>query len=212
MVRTDHPCLMVGRHNSVDFLARKLELMSRLMGDGPAIDRHDHLLPKEGHHALSTRVSLGLLALGESSRGHKAFHHGALFELMFDGVHMVQIGYFEKFLKVLIRLSCLALDVVLSGSDLLLIGVIRFLVVIVAAGSSSDPWGCCFCPLFAIFGTFLSVFACGFGRFPTAANRDHFLIALNKDDPDRLFARSMLSGDIKQLLGGLWLIATEFMH
>jgi hypothetical protein len=47
---------------------------------------------------------------------------------------------------------------------------------------------------------------------PLAASRYRFPITLNKDDSNCLFARSVSGGDIKQLLGGLQLITTEFMH
>jgi hypothetical protein len=54
-----------------------------------AVDHHDCLLHREMCHPLSIQVSLGLLALGENPRGHEIFHHGAVFELVFDGVYMV---------------------------------------------------------------------------------------------------------------------------
>jgi hypothetical protein len=40
----------------------------------------------------------------------------------------------------------------------------------------------------------------------------HFPIAQNKDNPNRLLARGVPSGDIKQLLDGVWLITTELIH
>jgi hypothetical protein len=59
------------------------------MADRSTIDRHDYLIPGEGHSGLSPWVTLRLLALGESPRGLVVFHHGALFELVPDGVRMV---------------------------------------------------------------------------------------------------------------------------
>jgi hypothetical protein len=47
---------------------------------------------------------------------------------------------------------------------------------------------------------------------PPAAIGDHCPIAQDKDDPNRLFARNASGGDIKKLLYGIRLIATEFMH
>jgi hypothetical protein len=41
------------RTHSVDCLTSKLELTSGLMGDGSAIDQHDHLFPREGCGGLS---------------------------------------------------------------------------------------------------------------------------------------------------------------
>jgi hypothetical protein len=40
------------------------------------------------------------LALGENPRGHEICHHGAILELVFDMVRMVQIGRFKKFLEI----------------------------------------------------------------------------------------------------------------
>jgi hypothetical protein len=65
--------------------------------------------------AFPPRVSLRLLALGESLRGHVVFHHGTLFELVPDRLHMVWAGRFEKFLKVISQLSCLVLEIMLEG-------------------------------------------------------------------------------------------------
>jgi hypothetical protein len=53
--------------------------------------------------------------------------------------------------------------------------------------------------LFATFGASLSV-------------GDRFPITLNKDGLDRFFIRSMVGDNVKQLIRGLWLIATELMH
>jgi hypothetical protein len=105
------------------------------------------------------------LALGVIPRGHEVFHHGTLFdfELVFDRVRMVQTHQFEKFLEVLIWLSCLVLEIALGGHDILLVRVIRFLVIVVAAGSSCDMLGALIMPPFA---TFLSTFADGFGWSP----------------------------------------------
>jgi hypothetical protein len=73
-----------------------------------------------------------LLANGEIPRAHEVFQHGALFELVFDAVRMVRTGHFEKFLKVLIRLPHMVLQISFGDRDILLIGVIRFLVMVVA--------------------------------------------------------------------------------
>jgi hypothetical protein len=67
-------------------------------------------------------------------------------------------------------------------------------------------------PLLASFGASLNVFAGDFGWCPPTTAWGRFPIALNEDDPDHLFTRGMLGGDVKQLLHGPWLIATELMH
>jgi hypothetical protein len=67
---------------------------------------------------------------------------------------MVQTGRFKKFLEMLLQLSCLELDVTLGGHGILLIGVVWFLVVIVAAGSDRDVRGCLFYPFFPPLASF----------------------------------------------------------
>jgi hypothetical protein len=69
---------------------------------------------------------------------------------------MVQIGHFEKFLKVLIWLSCLVLEIVLGGHDILLIGAIRLLVIVVVASSNCDPLGALLLPLLPSLVPFLA--------------------------------------------------------
>jgi hypothetical protein len=91
-----------------------------------------------------------------------------------SGVRMVQTSHFEEFLKVLIRLPCLALEVMLSGHNIHLIGAVRFLVIIIGVGSCCDPLGGPPLPLFAAFVTFLSAFAIGFGRCPQLLSRTIF--------------------------------------
>jgi hypothetical protein len=125
----------------VDFPDVSLSLCWDSWGTGP-----DRLLPGDGCRALCARVPFGLLAFGESPRGHEALHHGTLFELVFDRVCIVQTCHFEKFLKVLIRLPCQALGITLDGCEILHIRAVHFFVVVVAAGSNCDPLGHHFCP------------------------------------------------------------------
>jgi hypothetical protein len=108
---------------------------------------NDCLLPGEGRRALSTRVSLRILSLGDSPPGHEISHHGTLFELVFNRVRMVQTCQFEKFLKVLIQLPRLALEITLGARDILLVGALCFLFIVVVAGSSCHPLGVPFLPL-----------------------------------------------------------------
>jgi hypothetical protein len=85
---------------------------------------------------------------------------------------MVWAGRFKKFLEVIGWLSCLVLEIVLGGHDMLLIGAIFFLViVVVTADSNSDPLWSPFLPLFTGFGSSLSTFASGFLRCPQATTR-----------------------------------------
>jgi hypothetical protein len=107
----------------------------------------------------------------------------------------------------MVWLSCLALEIVLSGHDMLHVGVVRFLVVvIVVAGSNHDLVGMPLLSLFASLGAIPIALANSFGRCTPAAAEDHFPNALNEDGPDRFFTRNVLVGDVKQLLHGLQLI------
>jgi hypothetical protein len=72
-----------------------------------------------------------------------------------SGVRMVQTSHIEEFLKVLIRLPCLALEVMLSGRNIHLIGAVRFLVIIVGVGSCCDPLGGRLCPFLLPLSPFL---------------------------------------------------------
>jgi hypothetical protein len=64
-----------------------------------------------------------------------------------DGVCMVWIVYFMKLLEAIGRLSRLALEITLGGSDVFLVRAVHFLIIIVIiAGSNCDPLGRHFCP------------------------------------------------------------------
>jgi hypothetical protein len=120
------------------------------MGDGSTVDRHDRFFLGEGCIDLSPWVPLRLLALGEAPRGHVVFHHGALFELALDRVCMIWTSHFVKFLKVIVRLSRLVLEIVPGDRDILLIGAIYFHVIIIIAGSNCDLLGAPLLPPFLL--------------------------------------------------------------
>jgi hypothetical protein len=66
---------------------------------------------------------------------------------VYDGVRMVWTSHLEKFLKVIGGLMCLALEIMLHGHDVLLVGAIRLpVVVVIAVGSNSDPLGALLLP------------------------------------------------------------------
>jgi hypothetical protein len=92
----------------------------------------------------------------ESPRSHEVFEHGAPFELVPDGIRMLRTGHFEKFLEVLTRLPYLALEVALSGCNILLVRAVHSLVVIIAAGSNRNPSRCHFCPFLLPLAPFLA--------------------------------------------------------
>jgi hypothetical protein len=70
---------------------------------------------------------------------------------------MVWTCYFEKFVDMVVWLSRLAFDVMLSGRNILLVRAICFLIITVAASNNCDSLGVPFCPI-------LSSFASGFRR------------------------------------------------
>jgi hypothetical protein len=55
------------------------------------------------------------------------------------GVCIVWTGRFEKFLEIVFRLSHLALEIAIGGYDILRVGVIYFLVVVVATSCDCGP-------------------------------------------------------------------------
>jgi hypothetical protein len=81
---------------------------------------------------------------------------------------MVQTSCFEKFLEVLVQLLRLAIEIVLSSHDILLIGVIHFLVVVVViiAGGNSDPLGVPLLPFLLPLAPFLTPLPTALGGAP----------------------------------------------
>jgi hypothetical protein len=70
---------------------------------------------------------------------------------------VVQTGHFEKFLKIVLQLPRLALEVTLDDREILLAGVINFLVVIIIADSDCNALGHRFCPLLLPLAPFLAL-------------------------------------------------------
>jgi hypothetical protein len=105
--------------------------------------------------------------LSESPRGHVVFHHGELLELVLDGACMVWIGSFKKLLQVVVWLPRRALEIRLGGCDILLIGVVHFLVVIViVAVCDCDLLGHCFCPFLLPLALLLASLPVALGGAP----------------------------------------------
>jgi hypothetical protein len=103
---------------------------------------------------------------------------------------MIWIGRFEKFLKVIVWQPRLALEIMLSYSNMFLVGAVCFLIVIVVtAGSNCDPLGALLLALSAAFGASLSIFIGSFRRYHPATAEDHFPVALDKNGLDHLFTR-----------------------
>jgi hypothetical protein len=70
-------------------------------------------------------------------------HHGAFLQFVPDGVCVIGTGCLEKLLKVVSGLLRLALEIMLSSSDELLIRVANILVVVtlIVAGGDRDSLG-----------------------------------------------------------------------
>jgi hypothetical protein len=118
---------------------------------------------------------------------------------------------FKKFFEELIWLPCLAHGVTLGGHDILLVGAVRFLVIVVVVGSNYNPSEAPLSPHFAAIGAFFGAFDDGFRRPPSCCwgPFSHRLEQRRPQPPPR---QRCASSDIKQLLGVLWLIMAEFMH
>jgi hypothetical protein len=89
---------------------------------------------------------------------------------------MVQIGSFEKFLKMVLGLPCLALEVTLGGHDVLLTGLVHFFVIAVIAGSDYDVSWAPLLLLLAALGALLRALGGSFGWCCKAAAGGHFHI------------------------------------
>jgi hypothetical protein len=110
------------------------------------------------------------------------------------------------------QLSCLALEVALNGPDILLIGVVCFPIVVVAAGCDCDPPTAPLLALLATLSASLSALDGGFRRCSPAIIGGRFPIARSKGNPNHLLARGVPGSDVKQVLGGVRLITIELMH
>jgi hypothetical protein len=121
-----------------------------------------------------------------------------------DGVHMVQTGRIEEPLEVVCQWSHLAFGNVFGGCNILLIGVVCFLIIIiVTVGINYNPPRAPFSPSFFSLGALLGPLIDDIGwRCPADAG-DHFPIVWDKDGLSPLLARGVLGSDVKQLLAGV---------
>jgi hypothetical protein len=136
------------------------------------------------------------------------------FDLVPDGVCMIWAGLLEEVFKVIGRLLRLTLEVVLSSSDVFFIKVLSLLIIVtlLAAGGNGDPLGV---PLWAPligFGTSLYLFADGLRQCPSATNRGHLPLALDKNSPNCFLTRGASGHDVKKFFCDLRLITTEFVY
>jgi hypothetical protein len=186
------------------------------VGSRPAINRDDRLFFLEmcGNSPPPPQIASELHTPSEIPRGHVVLHHGAFFQLVLDGVRMVGACHFEKFLEVIERLSCLVLEVTLGSSNELLVRIISLLVVVTLFVAASDYYslGSLLWPPLIAFGAPPCILANRLEWCPLTTTGGCLPVTLDENSPDCLLARGMPSGDVEQLLHGLWLIVTELMH
>jgi hypothetical protein len=177
--------------------------MSSLEG-APIVDHLDHILPGEGHRIASAQVFLRLPVLGEGPRGHQILHHGTVLELVLDTVRMVHAGLLEESLEELCRRSCLALATIHGGCDMLLVGAVRFLVIIaVIVNHSCNPLRTLLSPLLAALGVLHGVLGSNIGWRRFAAAGGCFPTTWDKESFGCLLAGGVLGGDVEQFLGSV---------
>jgi hypothetical protein len=134
--------------------------------------------------------------------GHAVLHHGALFELVPNGVRMVWESHIENLLEVI------------GDNNVFLVGVVSLLVVVIIATASSncDPLGVPLWPLLIAFDASLSAFAGSPWVGPLGCHRGPTSLHPGRRRPQLPLHQSLSGGNVKQLSCGLWLITAEFMH
>jgi hypothetical protein len=113
---------------------------------------------------------------------------------------------------MIIRPARLALEVTLGSRDILLTRVIGFVIIAVITCSDCNASWMPLLPLFTIISTFPNALVGGFGWCCLVVAGGCFQVAQNEGSPNRLLARGVLSGDVKQLFSGAQLITTKIMH
>jgi hypothetical protein len=97
-----------------------------------------------------------------------------------------------------------ALDTVLSDHEVLLVGAVRFLVIIIIVTSRKcNSLRVSLSPLLATLGTLLGTLGGEAGWHHSAATGDHFLAAWDKERPDRLLVGGVLGSVVEELLDGV---------
>jgi hypothetical protein len=104
---------------------------------------------------------------------------------------VVWTGRFEKFLKMVLRLPRLVLEIMFSGRDILLIGVVSFLVITIVVGRNGDASGVPLLPLLAALGALPSILDGGFGWCCSSTTSGCFHVAQDEGGPNHLLARGV---------------------
>jgi hypothetical protein len=127
---------------------------------------------------------------------------------------MVWAGHLDKLLKVVDRLPCLILKVMLSGSNVFLIGVVGLpvTVTLIAASGNCELLGVLIWPPLTTFGAPLCAYDDSLRQCSLATGGDPLPITLDENGSDYLLTGGVPGGNVKQLLCCLRLITAEFMH
>jgi hypothetical protein len=131
-----------------------------------------------------------------------------------NGVCMIGVGCLKKVLNVVGRLPRLALEVMLSSGNELLVGVIVLVVNVarVIAGSDCESLGSSLWPPLVAFGGPRCTLTNCLEGCPLTTNGGCLHVTLDQKGLNCLLARGMPGGNVEQLLHGLWLITAELMQ
>jgi hypothetical protein len=112
---------------------------------------------------------------------------------------------FEKLLEVIGGLPCLMLEIALSSSNELIVGVVNLCVIstLMATGSDHDLLGSPLWPPLDAFGSPLRTLADCLKGHPLTTIRGYLPVTLAENRSDCLLARGVPCGDVKHLLRGL---------
>jgi hypothetical protein len=117
---------------------------------------------------LPRRVTFGILAPVKSPHFHVVLHHGAFLQFVPDELRLIGTGCLEKLLELVGELPLLALEIMLSGGDELLIGVTNILVVVtlITVGGNRDLLGPLLRPLLSLLALLFAPLSIVLGGAP----------------------------------------------
>jgi hypothetical protein len=107
---------------------------------------------------------------------------------------VIWTGYIEKFLDMVLGRPCLVLESEFGGCDILLAGVIGFLVVIVVASCDGDVPGV---PLLPLLAAMPSSLGSGLMWCCSATVGGCFCIAQDESGLNHLLTRGLSGGDVE---------------
>jgi hypothetical protein len=103
------------------------------------------------------------------------FYHGAILELVFHRVWVMQTSHFKKFLEVVFGQPSLPLDFMFDSHYELLAGIVGSLITVAIVAHCGDAMGSALLPLLATFITFPVTLDSGLGGCgpATIGDRSH---------------------------------------